>query len=432
MIDWVNAFFRALFGVVRGLHPRNIRRAVAMAPLYGPLAARSVRRRFLRHTLVGLCLGAGIVVFLGLSASFHGTAVDVAGKTTDLVLPAGSSVLVFGTLLEDSRPVEDLKFVAQAGAYEVFDRWQAATSLGARRVVGLGPGSRLGEALGGQDLPGSGEVLLPSALAERAGLGVGDTVKIGQIGPAGFAGRQFRVAGLFPAQAAGALFEDAMVVPAADLLSLRGEIEAAVPLRHGESAASLGPNSVAIWERDAGDRTRLLSRVKDMFPGATVWWPEFPSAEAYRAVGGFLSPGNLVLALVFVMAGLGVFNVMLLSLLQRKVQLGVLKALGAEDDEVFLLLLLEASFTAVGGTLLGLAGGVALVRYLDRASAVPLSLPGSGLVWALVLAAVSFLLASWLPATLCRRARPIQLMAGRRLYLNPRSTCAQCGRCGGF
>ncbi|RJQ04197.1 MAG: ABC transporter permease [Bacillota bacterium] len=132
------------------------------------------------------------------------------------------------------------------------------------------------------------------------------------------------------------------------------------------------------------------------------------------------------------MAGLGVFNVMLLTLLQRKVQLGVLKALGSLDEEVFLLLLLEGSFTAAGGTALGLVGGALLVRFVDRTSIVPLSVTTSSVAWALVLAIVSFLLAAWLPATLCRRATPIQLMAGRRLYLNPRSTCAQCGRCGGF
>ncbi len=430
MIDWVNSLFRTLAGVVRAFGPQNLRKVAARVPLYAPLATRSLRRRLLRNLLVGLCLGAGIIVYLGLAASFRGAAVDVAGKTENLVLPA--DVLVFGTRLRGGQPLKSLKFVSQARASEVFDRWQAETSLGTRWVLGLAGDSRLWAGLGDTTPSGPGEVLVPSSLAEPGRLQPGSTVHIGLVGPSGFSGRGFRVAGIFGADGATELFRDTVVVRLEDLLSLRGELEAVVPVGRGQSPASEGPNSVAIWERDPGDRRRLVGRVRGLFPGATMWWPELPAHEAYRAVGGVLSPGNLVLILVFVLAGLGVFNVMLLSLLQRKVQLGVLKALGAEDDEVFLLLVLEGSFLAAGGTLLGLLGGVGLVRILDRASQVPLVLTGSSLVWAVALAVASFYLAAWLPATLCRRARPTQLMAGRRLYLNPRSTCAQCGRCGGF
>lgn len=430
MIDWINSLFGALARIVRAFHPRNLRKVAAEVPLYAPLAARSMRRHLFRNLLVGLCLGAGIIVYLGLAASFRGAAADVAGKTENLALPA--DVLVFGTKLRGSEPVEALKTVSQARSYEVFDRWQGDTSLGTRWVVGLAGESRLWASLGVARTPEPGEALLPAPLAESGHFQPGALIGVGLVGPSGFSGKDFRVAGLFGADGASELFRDAVVVRLEDLLSLRGGLEAIVPVGRGQSPALDGPNSVAIWERDTGDRRRLVGRVSGLFPGATVWWPEFPATEAYRVVGGFLSPGKLVLALVFVMAGLGVFNVILLSLLQRKAQLGVLKALGAEDDEVFLLLLLEGSFMAAGGTLLGLLGGVGLVRILDRTSQVPLALPGASLAWAVALAVASFYLAAWLPATLCQRARPIQLMAGRRLYLNPRSTCAQCGRCGGF
>jgi len=189
---------------------------------------------------------------------------------------------------------------------------------------------------------------------------------------------------------------------------------------------------MAVWVRDPGDLPTMLGKLRSLYPRADFLWSGLPAATARELVGGFLSPGTVILALVFVLAGLGVFNVMLLSLLQRKNQLGVMKALGSEDDEVFFLLFLEGAFMALGGMVLGLTGGPILVRLLDRASEAPLSLEPSALVWAALLGAVSFYMASWLPATLCRRASPIQLMAGRRLYLDPRSTCAQCGRCGGF
>ncbi len=429
MMDFLDALFRGLSGLARALHPRNLLATARKTPLYGPLAVRSVRRRLLRNLLVGLSLGSGIVVFLGLAASFGGAAAGTAGKTRDLSLPA--DVAALGALSPDSRPVEELKWVAQAKSYETFDRWRAASSLGTRWVVGLAPGGRLWSLLGLPIPEGPGEVFLPDGLAAGQ-FKVGDSVSLGTTGPAGFARRQYRVSGVFEMASSDALLGEAVVMPLDELLDLRQALAATTGLEPAARPALAGPNSFAVWQRDAGDLEGLRRRVATLFPEATLWWAGLPASRAYQSVGGFLSPGNLVLALTFVLAGLGVFNVMLLSLLQRKVQLGVLKALGAENDEVFLLLLLEGSFMAVGGTLLGLGGGLALVRLLDRASLVPLHLTVGILVWALALAATSFLLAAWLPATLCRRASPIQLMAGRRLYVNPRSTCAQCGRCGGF
>ena len=192
------------------------------------------------------------------------------------------------------------------------------------------------------------------------------------------------------------------------------------------------PVAMAVWVNDQGDLSTVLSKLRTLYPRGVFLWGGLPASTARDLVGGYLSPGTVILGLVFLLSGLGVFNVMLLSLLQRKAQLGVLKALGSEDDEVFFLLFLEGAFMALGGMMLGLTGGVFLVRFMDRASEAPLSLEPSALIWAALLGVVSFYLASWLPATLCRRASPIQLMAGRRLYLDPRSTCAQCGRCGGF
>ncbi len=443
MIGFLDALVRGLGNLVRSLHPRNLRKAARDVPLYAPLAARSLRRRPVRYLLIGLSLGAGIIVFLGLAASFRGTAVSLASRTGELALPA--DVLVFGVRPEQGRSVESLKWVAEVGAYESFDWWEAETSIGTRRVLGVATGGRLGEALGVGPDPGPGEVFLPGAVAGAAGIAVGDTVEIGRTVSGGWKGRGFRVAGFTVPQSGeggggaagrpgdpagrGGLFEQAIIMPLPDLLALRVELADATV---GVPPAAAAPGSVAVWERDPGDLTRLLGRVRRLFPKTDVWWSGMPADQAFQAAGAFLAPGNLVLGLVYVMAGLGVFDVMLLSLLERKVQLGVLKALGAVDGEVFLLLVLEGSLTAAGGTLLGLAGGAGLVRLLDRTSPVPLSLSAWSVVWAVGLAAASFYLAAWLPATLCRRASPVQLMAGRRLYLNPRSTCAQCGRCGGF
>ncbi len=429
MMSFLEALFRALGGLFGALSPKNVRKAARAMPILAPVALRSIRKRLARHSAVGLCLGAGIAIFLVLSASFTGAARAVASHTARLDLPA--DVIALGIPGDQSRSVADLAWVAQAGAYELFGRSEAVTSVGRRWIVGVGPESRLwAKAAGGQPVPGPGEIYLP---ADLASLQPPETVAIAgspattaasqgatthgatSAGAGAFAGQAYRVAGI--SMAGRSLFSGALVMNLTDFRAVLGP------------AAT---DAVAVWERDPGDADRLRTRVADMFPAATIWWPDLPSRQAALAVGGFLSPGALVRILVFIMAGLGVFNVMLLSLLQRKAQLGVMKALGAEDDEVFLLLLLEAGIVAAAGAALGLAAGVVLVGVLDRSSLAGMAISPGSVAWAVALAGFSFLLAAWLPATLCRRASPVQLMAGRRLYLNPRSTCAQCGRCGGF
>jgi len=421
MLGLFDALGRAVVRLGRFLRPRNLRRIAAWLPLYAPLAARSTRRRLLRYLLVGLSLGAGITVYLCLVASLNGQASGLARRTGEMELPA--HVLVFGLAGPGSQPVESLKWVAPAGPYEPFDRWRATTSLGQRWVVGLEPGGRLWSDLGLESgsLPAGGEVLVAGDLAQAAGLGVGDVVVLAG---AGSDERVIlRVSGTLDDRTGrSALYEEALVVALPTSLEARARL--------GDRDPRV--DALAVWERDPGDLDRLLGRLRELFPAASLWWAGLPAGQAYRTAGGFLSPGRVTCALVFVLAGLGVFNVMLLTLLQRKVQLGVLKALGAEDDEVFLLLLLEGALTALGGTALGLSAGLAAVAWLDKASAVTLALSPSSLLWAVILALASFFAAAWLPATLCRRATAVQLMAGRRLYLNPRSTCAQCGRCGGF
>jgi len=432
VIDWLDALAGWLRRLVAALHPRNLCRTAEEVSVFGPLAVRSVKRRLARSILVSLSFAAGTAVYLGLAASFNGAAAAVAVKTAEPPLPA--DVIVVGVGPAGAQPVAALDAVPWARDYEVFDCWTAETSLGRRLVVGLTEGGRLEAGLGLSGPIPAGKVFVPRALAAAAGVDEGAVVEIGLTGSRGFVGRPLSVGGVFtPGRAAG-LFADALVVRLEESLDLRTylEREGLALSAAGRPAVPAGPDSVAVWERDPGDTPRLVARVRKLFPGADVQWPGLAAEEARRAAGGFFSPAGVALSLVFFIAGLGAFNVLVLSLLQRKTELGVLKAIGASDDEVFGLILLEGAMMAATGTLLGLGTGVGLVGWLNRISSLPLHLTSGDLGSAVGLAAFSFYLAAWLPGTLCRRASPVQLVGGRRLYLNPRSTCAQCGRCGGF
>jgi putative ABC transport system permease protein len=138
-------------------------------------------------------------------------------------------------------------------------------------------------------------------------------------------------------------------------------------------------------------------------------------------LGAFTSIlGALTLALAGIasislaVAGVGIMNVMLVSVSERTREIGLLKALGAGRRQILLAFLAEAVLISAAGGVLGLAVGWLAVRglvYLYPA------LPASPPVWA-VLAAFSLSVAvgavfGVLPAQRATRLDPVAALAGR-------------------
>jgi len=138
-------------------------------------------------------------------------------------------------------------------------------------------------------------------------------------------------------------------------------------------------------------------------------------------LGAFTSIlGALTLALAGIasvslaVAGVGIMNVMLVSVSERTREIGLLKALGAERRQILLAFLAEAVLISSTGGLLGLAVGWLAVRGL--VFLYP-ALPASPPPWA-VLAAFSLSVAvgavfGVLPARRATRLDPVAALAGR-------------------
>ncbi|HVO10030.1 MAG TPA: ABC transporter permease [Vicinamibacteria bacterium] len=138
-------------------------------------------------------------------------------------------------------------------------------------------------------------------------------------------------------------------------------------------------------------------------------------------LGAFTSIlGALTLALAGIasvslaVAGVGIMNVMLVSVSERTREIGLLKALGAARPQILAAFLAEAVLISSAGGLLGLAAGWLAVRALVL---VYPALPASPPVWA-VLAAFSLSVAvgavfGVLPARRATRLEPVAALAGR-------------------
>jgi len=113
-------------------------------------------------------------------------------------------------------------------------------------------------------------------------------------------------------------------------------------------------------------------------------------------------------------AGVGIMNVMLVSVTERRAEIGLLKAVGARDRQVLAAFLAEAVLLALAGGACGLAAGALAVRVFTR---IYPSFPATPPLWAVALVAamslaVGGLFGVW-PARRATRLDPVAALAGR-------------------
>lgn len=130
--------------------------------------------------------------------------------------------------------------------------------------------------------------------------------------------------------------------------------------------------------------------------------------------------GALTLALAAIaaislsVAGIGIMNVMLVSVSERTAEVGLLKALGARPGQILGAFLAEAALLSTAGGLLGLAVGWLAIEGMVRLyPALPASPPVWAVVSAVVLSAAVGLVFGVLPARRATRLDPVLALAGR-------------------
>ena len=121
-----------------------------------------------------------------------------------------------------------------------------------------------------------------------------------------------------------------------------------------------------------------------------------------------------IAAISLTVAGIGIMNVMLVSVSERTREVGLLRALGAGRAQILAVFLAEATLLSVAGGVAGVLGGGLVVAALVRA--VP-ALPASPPTWAVVAALATSLgvgiLFGLLPARQATRLDPVAALQGR-------------------
>jgi putative ABC transport system permease protein len=117
-----------------------------------------------------------------------------------------------------------------------------------------------------------------------------------------------------------------------------------------------------------------------------------------------------VAAISLVVGGIGIMNIMLVSVTERTREIGIRMAVGATGGDILQQFLLEAITLAALGGLLGIGFGLSVSFGLAAALDLPFAVPVTGTILAFVFALVVGVVFGVFPARKAARLRPIEAL----------------------
>jgi putative ABC transport system permease protein len=118
----------------------------------------------------------------------------------------------------------------------------------------------------------------------------------------------------------------------------------------------------------------------------------------------------VIAAIALLISGIGIMNIMLVTVKERTREIGIRKAIGAARKEIMAQFLIEAFLISGGGAVIGILIGVAIPVIVQQLLPGNLRVPISGMsvIVAFLVSCSTGLFFGWLPASQAARLQPVE------------------------
>ncbi|MCD4671165.1 MAG: ABC transporter permease [Anaerolineaceae bacterium] len=320
---------------------------------FGGMALQSLWQRALRTSLTLVVIGLTVGAIMALEATLRGTAQSM----TELARGADAEIMVRQAEIADTSmsaidqrltsKIQALPEVANVSGL-IFTATMLPDTGGFLIIQGYSPHEQAIQRFNiveGEGLSGNHQVIIGRSIAESMNKGPGDTLEI--------SGNRYRVTGVYES---GIGWEDAGCV---------------MTLRDGQSFVGR-PRKVtmlAVRVSDPSQAEAVVEKINAIDPQlhaalAGEFVEQMPDMESSDAMMTGIS------MLTIIVGGLGVMNTMLMAVVERTREIGVLRALGWRRRAVLKMILKEAFLLGILGGLVGIAIAFLLVGAIKMAPMV--------------------------------------------------------------
>jgi len=155
------------------------------------------------------------------------------------------------------------------------------------------------------------------------------------------------------------------------------------------------------------ERHRVSAGIPDDF---RVVVPEEVTEMAAKIAGTFSVFLVLVAGISLITGGVVVANIMLISVSERKNEIGLRMALGARSKDIKMQFLLEAVAVTIAGGAIGIVFGGISARSLQMVSGIPVAISWQVILLGVVLSSLVGIAAGMQPAGKAAKLQPVEAM----------------------